>query len=193
MEKIIEQDTIYYGNQWPQMYGLKVRMGAVHKNRLAPNADPDSMENHITSDEDLAKAGGLGEMDSVEIYPWVETEGRFSPVASDADAVDLEYMMIKMGKTPPTPPIVQTVLGATCIYHGDASHWLQGKKVRIKGIIANGLCADGTAPKKRILTNRELAKLGGLGPMDRARVVEVGGSGTVYRVPVTALSLYQPR
>ena len=69
--------------------GHQVRIVAVIKGGAAPDLDPDADLDIATTDEELARLGGLDANDRVEVQPWLESEGRFSFVTSDPRAVDL--------------------------------------------------------------------------------------------------------
>lgn len=193
MEKTIGQITMYYGQGWPQMYGTKVRMSIVHKNGLAPDSDPDDDSNYIDNDEDLAKAGGLGELDWVDVYPWIESEGRFSWVAHDAHAVDLEYMQQKLGMKRPAPLKIQKILGTTCRYLDTTNAALYGQEVRIMAVTLQGKHRYYARAKLTDLMDVAIAKRGGLGPKDTATVAILSGPQVGQRigVPVAALSILQ--
>ena len=44
---------------------------------------------HISDEDDLARAGGVTSDDRIDVQPWIEKEGRFSFVTSDPKAMDL--------------------------------------------------------------------------------------------------------
>jgi len=88
MDKIIGKITTYKGTDYG-MAGYKVRIAAVFKGCLRPDYDADADGNYITDDRDLEAAGGVTADDRVEVYPWLEKEGRYSWVSSDPRAIDL--------------------------------------------------------------------------------------------------------
>ena len=90
MKKIIGKVTTYHGNEHRYMKDYKVRIVAVLKNAAKPDIDVDGSDYaHLDDDEDIARAGGVGIHDRIEVQPWIEKEGRFSFVTSDPKAVDL--------------------------------------------------------------------------------------------------------
>jgi len=90
MNKVIGTVTTYHGDEHPYLRGHKVRIVAVLKNAAKPDIDVDGPDyDHISDDEDLARAGGVTRDDRIEVQPWIEQEGRFSFVTSDPRAVDL--------------------------------------------------------------------------------------------------------
>ena len=90
MAKIIGCITSYHGTQHPYLRGHRVQIAAVLKNAARPDIDVDGPDYaHIEDEDELARAGGVTADDRVEVRPWIEKEGRFSFVTSDAKAVDL--------------------------------------------------------------------------------------------------------
>ena len=89
MPRIIGAVTRYEGTEHSFMSGLEVRIVAVLKGTAAPNRDPDAEYPYLRDDEDVVYSGGVTEHDRLEVQPWIEEEGRFSFVTSDARAVDL--------------------------------------------------------------------------------------------------------
>lgn len=85
--RIIGAETTYTGTEHPYLTGLRVRIVAVMKGAARPEHDPDGP--YIRDDEDLDRAGGVAADDRVEVQPWLEAEGRYSFVTSDARAIDL--------------------------------------------------------------------------------------------------------
>jgi hypothetical protein len=88
-QKTIGTVTTYHGTEHPYLRGLKVRIVAVFKNAVDPNAELDHDNDYITDDEHLARVGGVTAQDRVEVVPWLEKEGRHSFVSSDPRAIDL--------------------------------------------------------------------------------------------------------
>ncbi len=90
MKKIIGKVTTYHGDEHRYMKDYKVRIVAVLKNAAKPDIDVDGPDYaHLSDDDDIARAGGVGIHDRIEVQPWIEKEGRFSFVTSDPKAVDL--------------------------------------------------------------------------------------------------------
>ncbi len=90
MNKVIGTVTTYHGDEHPYLRGHQVRIVAVLKNAAKPGIDVDGPDyDHISDDEDLARAGGVTRHDRIEVQPWIEQEDRFSFVTSDPRAVDL--------------------------------------------------------------------------------------------------------
>ena len=89
MPRIIGAVTRYEGTEHSFMSGLEVRIVAVLKGTAAPSRDPDAEYPYLRDDEDVVYSGGVTEHDRLEVQPWIEEEGRFSFVTSDARAVDL--------------------------------------------------------------------------------------------------------
>jgi hypothetical protein len=81
--------TTYDGTELRYLRGHRVRIVAVLKNALRADYDPDHDGQHITDEDDLARAGGVTADDRVEVQSWLEAEGRFSFVSSDPRAIDL--------------------------------------------------------------------------------------------------------
>lgn len=81
--------TTYDGTELRYLRGHRVRIVAVLKNALRADYDPDHDGQHITDEDDLARAGGVTADDRVEVQPWLEAEGRFSFVSSDPRAIAL--------------------------------------------------------------------------------------------------------
>ena len=82
--EVIGRTTHYVGSEHSYLTGFAVRVVAV----LRGGDDEDG--EHITDDERLAAIGGVRAGDRVEVQPWIEREGRFSWVTSDAMATDME-------------------------------------------------------------------------------------------------------
>ena len=90
MAKILGSTTTYHGTEHPYLKGYKVRIVAVLKNAARPDIDVDGPDyDHISDEDDLARAGGVTADDRIEVQPWIEKEGRFSFVTSDPKAMDL--------------------------------------------------------------------------------------------------------
>ena len=91
MTQTIGTITTCHGDEHRYLAGHKVRIVAVLKNAARPDIDVDGPEyQHITDDDDLARAGGVSSDDRVEVQPWIAQEDRFSFVSSDPKVVDLD-------------------------------------------------------------------------------------------------------
>ncbi|GMV27615.1 MAG: hypothetical protein AMXMBFR58_36460 [Phycisphaerae bacterium] len=95
---VIGTETIYTGTEHPYLTGLRVRIVAVMKDAARPDHDPDAA--YIRDDEDLGHVGGVTADDRVEVQPWLEAEGRYSWVTSDAKAMDLA-LFAHLRESPP--------------------------------------------------------------------------------------------
>lgn len=89
MSKVIGVITTYRGTEHACLRNHQIKVLAVFKGAASPDYDPDTDLPIATTDEELAKLGGLDANDRVEVVPWLPTEGRFSFVTSDPRAVDL--------------------------------------------------------------------------------------------------------
>ena len=90
MTKTIGTITTCQSDVLRYLAGHKVRIVAVLKNAARPGIDVDGPDyQHITDDDDLARAGGVSSDDRVEVQPWIAQEDRFSFVSSDPKACDL--------------------------------------------------------------------------------------------------------
>ena len=162
MEKIIDQDTVYHGNEWPELYGKTVRMTYVVKNALATSATPDDGKSDIFNDEELAKAGGLGELDRVCVTAWLEESQRFTEDVYPVKATDLEYMQKKRR--------VKTVIGQETVYLGRHTD-RRGQRFLITRVAINRL-GPGFPQREPVCLcdDLTLAEHGGLGPYDEIEV-----------------------
>ena len=89
-EPIIGRITTYHGDEHPYLRGHKVKIIAVLHNAAKPGIDVDGPDyDHITDDEDLARAGGVTAFDRIDVQPWLDSKERFSFVSSDPLAADL--------------------------------------------------------------------------------------------------------
>ena len=95
---IIGTETTYNGAEHPYLTGLRVRIVAVMKGAARPDHDPNVP--YVHDDENLAREGGVTADDRVEVQPWLEAEGRYSFVTSDARAIDLECFRHRLEATP---------------------------------------------------------------------------------------------
>lgn len=89
MAKTIGTITTYDGNEHPYLRGHKVRVVAVMKGAAAPDHDPDRDGMYLRDEDEVARVGGVGADDRVEVQPWLEREQRWSFVTSDPRATDL--------------------------------------------------------------------------------------------------------
>ena len=92
MQKIIGTITTYHGDEHAYLRGYQVRVVAVLKGGARPdiNVGSEVDPEYLTDDDAIRRAGGVTAEDRVEVVPWLEREGRFSFVASDPRAVDLD-------------------------------------------------------------------------------------------------------
>ena len=90
MKKIIGKVTTYNGTEHGHLKNYKVRIVAVMRNSLKPGIEDDDPEqDYIRDDDYLQQTGGVTIFDRIDVQPWLEKEGRFSFVTSDARAQDL--------------------------------------------------------------------------------------------------------
>jgi hypothetical protein len=100
MTKTIGAITTYHGDEHRCLAGHKVRIVAVLKNAARPDIDVDGPDyQHLTDDDDIARAGGVSADDRVEVQPWITKEDRFSFVSSDPKARDLACFAHLTGRT----------------------------------------------------------------------------------------------
>ena len=90
MSKTIGKIARYEGTEHPYLRGYEVRVLAVLKGAALPNRDPDDDLAVATTDDELARLGGIATGDRAEVVPWLENEGRFSFVSSDPRVEDLD-------------------------------------------------------------------------------------------------------
>ncbi len=90
--KVIGTVTTYSGTEHRYLRGYQVKVLAIFKGAAAPDYDPDDGFSVATTDDDLARLGGLGPDDRAEVVPWLETESRFSFVSSDPRVADLDAL-----------------------------------------------------------------------------------------------------
>jgi len=89
--QVIGAVTTYLGEEHGYMKGYKVKIIAVLTNAASPDYDPDAETScSITDDEELQHRGGVTANDRLDVQPWIEKEGRFSWVSSDARVTDTE-------------------------------------------------------------------------------------------------------
>jgi len=89
MKKVIGTITTCNSNEHAYLRGYHVKLIAVIKGAADPDLEVDDDYDFATTDEELARLGGLEAGDRVEVQPWLESEGRFSFVSSDPKATDL--------------------------------------------------------------------------------------------------------
>ncbi|MBU8901039.1 hypothetical protein KRR26_36185 [Corallococcus sp. M34] len=82
-------DTTYLGNEIPGLRGQKVRIFAVLRGGLRPDADPDSDDYYVNNNETLARLGGVTTEDCIDAAP-ILPDGTTSFVHVDPRAIDLE-------------------------------------------------------------------------------------------------------
>lgn len=86
---IIGTDTTYLGNEIPGLKGKKVRIFAVLRGGLRPDADPDADGYYVDTDEKLARLGGVTDEDRIDAAA-IRPNGTTFFVHVDPRAVDLE-------------------------------------------------------------------------------------------------------
>jgi hypothetical protein len=87
--QIIGTTTTFHGTEHPHLKGTPVRIIAVIKSAACQSDDTHADSAYLTTNDDLARYGGVTADDRVEVQPWIEKEGRFSFVSSDPLAIDL--------------------------------------------------------------------------------------------------------
>jgi hypothetical protein len=83
--RVIGRRTTYHGDEHPYLRGYDVVSVAVLKDALRVEE-----HGHVTTDEDVRRAGGVSADDRIEVAPVLPKEGRLSFVTSDPRAIDLE-------------------------------------------------------------------------------------------------------
>ena len=89
-DKVIGTITGYQGTEHPYLRGYQIKVLAIFKGAALPDYDPDDGYAVATSDDELARLGGLAAGDRAEVVPWLESESRFSFVSSDPRVEDLD-------------------------------------------------------------------------------------------------------
>lgn len=89
-DKVIGTITTYRGTEHRYLNGYQVKVAAIFKGAAAPDHDPDNGFAVATTDEELARLGGLDAYDRAEVVPWLQMESRFSFVSSDPKVADLD-------------------------------------------------------------------------------------------------------
>lgn len=85
----IGSDTTYLGSEIPGLRGQKVRIFAVLRGALRPDANPDADDYYVKDGETLARLGGVTAEDCIDAAP-VLPDGTTSFVHVDPRAIDLE-------------------------------------------------------------------------------------------------------
>ena len=88
--KVIGTVTGYQGTEHAYLCGHQVKVLAVFKGAALPDHDPDDGFAVATSDDELARLGGLAVGDRAEVVPWLPDAARFSFVSSDPRVEDLD-------------------------------------------------------------------------------------------------------
>ncbi|MCP3104243.1 hypothetical protein LZ198_35810 [Myxococcus sp. K15C18031901] len=86
---IIGTDTTYLGNEIPGLRGQKVRIFAVLRGSLRPDANPDADDYYVCDDTTLARLGGVTAEDCIDAAP-ILSDGTTPFVHVDPRAIDLE-------------------------------------------------------------------------------------------------------
>ncbi|NTX51843.1 hypothetical protein [Myxococcus sp. CA039A] len=84
----IGTDTTYIGNEIPGLKGKKVRIFAVLRGGLRPDANPDADDYYVNDNEKLAHLGGVTAEDCIDAAP-IRPDGTTSFVHVDPRAIDL--------------------------------------------------------------------------------------------------------
>lgn len=90
MNKIIGSITRYTGFEHPYLHGHDVKVLTIFKGAALPDHDADDGFAIATTDDEVARLGGLAVGDRAEVVPWLESESRFSFASSDPRVEDLE-------------------------------------------------------------------------------------------------------
>ena len=83
--RVIGLRTRYHGDEHRYLRNHDVVIVAVLKDALRVEE-----HDYLTTDEEIANAGGVGPDDRIEVAPILPEEGRMSFVTSDPKATDLE-------------------------------------------------------------------------------------------------------
>ena len=83
--RVIGRRTTYHGDEHPYLHGYDVVIVAVLKDALRVEES-----GHLTTEEEVRDAGGVGADDRIEVAPFLPKEGRLSFVTSDPRAIDLD-------------------------------------------------------------------------------------------------------
>ena len=87
--KVIGQVTSYQGEEHPHLRGHQVKVVAIFKGAGSADHDPDAGFAVATTDDELARLGGVAPGDRAEVVPWLEVAGRFSFASSDPRVEEL--------------------------------------------------------------------------------------------------------
>lgn len=87
--KTIGLTTKYLGEEFAGLHGREVRILAVLRGGLLPGVDVDAAGYFLTTDEEVARFDGVGELDRVAVA-LLREDGSPSSVHWSARAVDLE-------------------------------------------------------------------------------------------------------
>ena len=82
--KVIGRVTSYQGEEHPHLRGHQVKVVAIFKGAARADYDPDDGFTVATTDDELARLGGVAVGDRAEVVPWLDAESRFSVASSDA-------------------------------------------------------------------------------------------------------------
>jgi hypothetical protein len=82
---LLGQTAIYRGTAHPWLTGLRIEILGIFKVRPG-QPDPELFQDEV----ELATLGGHAPTDTALVAPWIEKEGRFSWVTSDAKVGELE-------------------------------------------------------------------------------------------------------
>ncbi|NVJ08783.1 hypothetical protein HUW63_26555 [Myxococcus sp. AM001] len=85
---VIGTDTTYLSNEIPGLRGQEVRIFAVLRGGLRPDADPDADGYYVNDDKALARLGGVTAEDRIDAAP-IRRDGSTSFVHVDPRAIDL--------------------------------------------------------------------------------------------------------
>ena len=87
--KVIGQVTSYQGEEHPHLRGHQVKVVAIFKGAARADYDPDDGFAVATTDDELARLGGVAVGDRAEVVPWLEAASRFSVASSDPKVEEL--------------------------------------------------------------------------------------------------------
>lgn len=86
---VIGSSTTYIGDEIPGLKGQQVRIFAVLRGGLRPDANPDADDYYVNDNETLARLGGVTAEDCIDAAP-IRPDGTTSFVHVDPRAIDLE-------------------------------------------------------------------------------------------------------
>ena len=87
--KVIGSVTTYHGDEHPHLRGRQVKVVAIFKGAARADYDPDDGFAVATTDDELARLGGVGVGDRAEVVPWLGAESRFSLASSEPRVEEL--------------------------------------------------------------------------------------------------------